>query len=163
MPNGKSGSRRTAAALLLLAAVLVSARSPGATAGEQGEGREAPPFEAVRDPIRAAFARGDADRLRPVLSRRTKTYVSLEETGAPDGYYGADQLILLFRRMFAGLTTVRLSFGDPAEGPRPDGQAALTAQWIHRRDTGGRSETRLAFILALEAGAWRIREIRGLK
>ena len=47
-----------------------------------------------------AFQRADADRLAASLSQRLKTYVACTALGVGDGYYGADQMHLLLRRLF---------------------------------------------------------------
>ena len=83
--------------------------------------------------------------------------------GSESGYYGADQLVVIFSRLFAGRTTVR--FTSLSSDPRPggDGRVDLPALWIYREDDAPKNDLRLVFGLAPESTVWLIREIRVLK
>ena len=121
------------------------------------------------DPLRDAhavlervFQRGEAALLRPLLPRRLKIYLSCGSLGIPEGYYGADQMILLFDRLFGERLTTRFSALDPPQRGADEGQAVIVAHWQFRPREGPSQEVGLSFALALDGG-WTIREIRDLK
>ena len=133
-------------------------------AGQGGEPlHEKRHVDALRMVIEKSFRRCDAGRLRPAFSREVKTYVALPALGVPDGYYGADQMLLLLQRMFEGRSTVRFSINRPRARIRKDGRAVLAAKWVYRDGAVTRAELRISFVLAAEGPHWRIREIRRLK
>jgi hypothetical protein len=111
--------------------------------------------------LEAGFAAADADRIARLLSSRLKTYVACHTLAQEDGYYGADQLRLLLRRLFRGRETTGFKVVTEVTR-RPDGQAVLQAIWSYRDTASLTAQVHLAFTLALESGAWRLREIRDL-
>ena len=109
-----SAAKRSIRSTLLLAAPLVavlllqipciahaqSERLAASSSDSEGKDEGAagdPRLAALHGVIEKAFVRGDAKLLRPAMSRRVKTYVASSALGASDGYYGADQTLLLFR------------------------------------------------------------------
>lgn len=133
--------------------------------GEPGAAGSAPPTEPemrrLQGEIGAGFTQGEADRIARLLSPKMKTYVACRMLAEADGYYGADQLRLLLRRLFRGRVTTGFRVVQPAV-QRPDGQAVMQAIWTFRESGAATADVRLAFTLAREAGAWRLREIRDL-
>jgi len=115
----------------------------------------------LQDEIGIGFTRGEADHIARLLSSKMKTYVACRMLADADGYYGADQLRLLLRRLFRGRTTTGFRLVQAA-AQRPDGQAVMQAIWTFRETGAAAADIRLAFTLAREAGAWRLREIRDL-
>ena len=145
--------------LLLVGGTLAA---PADASGGAGEPREAG-LDEIENLIVASFEKSDADRLATAFSRRVKTYVACAPLADADGYYGADQMRLLLRRMFRGRETVRFRILEPATRRRPDGLAVLTAVWAFRESSAPVSQARLSFALGPEGGSWRVREIRDLK
>jgi len=123
---------------------------------------EAPGARAAATALQAAFTDCDPGPVQPFLSRRLKTYLALGDLGPESGYYGADQAVLMLRRLFARRTTLRFAL---AELPDRPGHApvVLSARWTFRDDGSDRGEAQLAFTLGSEPGGWRIREIRAQK
>jgi hypothetical protein len=151
--------------LLFLGALAARAEAPE---GRPADGERRPPareagLEQIETLIAAGFRNGDADRLAEAFSRRIKTYVACAPLAAADGYYGADQMRLLLRRLFRGRETVSFRILEPAARRRPDGLAVLSALWTYRQRAASPAQVRLSFGLAPEAGAWRVREIRDSK
>ncbi|MFQ5876945.1 MAG: hypothetical protein ACE5JH_04540 [Acidobacteriota bacterium] len=149
----------------LLAIVADGAGAPGTLAGlDPAAGEPADgPGAAIRARIEGAFLRCDADALRPALAGRGKIYVSAALLGAPAGYYGADQLLVLFHRLFEGKTTIRLSaISSAAVSPR-EGRSVYPVEWIYSEDGSPHSQARLAFGLACGRSGCSIREIREMK
>jgi hypothetical protein len=150
----------TTAPMALLLVVLPPAPSFAA-------GKKAPPppspLSKLHERVERAFVRCDASLLRPVLSRRIKTFVASRALAPADGYYGADQLLLLLERLFEGRTTIRFQALAADPKPRQDGRATLPFRWISSGGDQSRREISLALILALEGAHWQIREIRDLK
>src|SRR5207245_3810814 len=91
-----------------------------------------------------------------------KIYVSTGLVGTSDGYFGADQLLLLLRRLFVGRSTIRFTALPAPPGQRAR-EAVLTARWLSRDAGGAEQEMRVSFTLAPEGSRWSIREIRELK
>ena len=147
---------------LLLGLVLGLAAAPALAAPETGERPGVDP-ELLRheSEIMAGFSEADADRVARLLSPRLKTYVACHPLAREDGYYGADQLRLLLRRLFRGRETTGFKVVTQVS-PRQDGQAVLQAIWSYRDAVSPTAQLHLAFTLAREAGAWRLREIRDL-
>lgn len=115
---------------------------------------------AVAAALQTTFAESEASNLRPFLSRRVKTYLALSDVGPPNGYYGADQALLLLRRMFSDRATIRFTLTPPPERP---GTIVLQGRWTFRDDTTPRGELHFAFTVVPDGSAWRIREIRAHK
>jgi len=115
----------------------------------------------LQDEIGIGFTNGEADRIARLLSPKMKSYVACRMLADADGYYGADQLLLLLRRLFRGRATTGFRVVQAA-AQRPDGQAVMQAIWTFRESGAAAADIRLAFTLAREAGAWRLREIRDL-
>ncbi len=137
------------------------ARAPAADRAAGAEAAVDPRLESVHASIESAFLRCDAGALRPVLSRRLKIYLS--GNGFGDGYYGADQVLLLLERLFAGRFTIRFTTLAPPPRPQADGQAILSARWVSRDEDSSESDVRMIFVLAPEAPGWSVREIREVK
>ena len=140
-----------ALALCLLSGPVAADGAPGAE----------PELNRVQQEIAGGFTRGEADRIARLLSPKMKTYVACRVLAEADGYYGADQLRLLLQRLFRGRTTTSFRVVQQAAA-RPDGQAVMQAVWTFRDYGAAAADIRLAFTLALDAGAWRLREIRDL-
>jgi hypothetical protein len=113
--------------------------------------------------IEAAFQRCDVALLRDAFSRRVKTYLSSRALGVRQGYYGADQVLLMLRRGFDGRKTLRFRLGAPDDAVQQNGRRAVRARWLYRDEGASKSEARLSFTLAPEGEDWCIREIRELK
>ena len=146
----------TAAGVALVLCLL----SGGVTAADHAPGAE-PEMSRLQQEIAAGFTGGEADRIARLLSPRMKTYVACRMLAEADGYYGADQLRLLLHRLFRGRTTTSVRVVQPAAA-RHDGQAVMQAVWTFRDYGAAAADIRLAFTLALDGGAWRLREIRDL-
>ena len=136
--------------------VALSLLAPSAPCGRPDPLREA------HAALERAFQRGEAAALGPLLPRHLKVYLSCQSLGVPEGYFGADQAILLFNRVFAERSTVRFTSTDPPQKIADDGRAVIVAHWQFRRREGPSQEIDLSFALALDGG-WTIREIRDLK
>jgi hypothetical protein len=144
--------------ILLASLLLTTLAAPPAGAGELD-----PAFRAVQQQVTDAFVQADASRLSSTLSPKMKTYVACPLLGLGDGYYGADQMRLLFRRLFRDRETVRFRILQPTKGTGPDGSAVVMAAWSYREGGAPPAEARLTFTLAREGEAWRVREIRELR
>jgi hypothetical protein len=140
-------------------AALVLCLLSGPAAAADGTPGTDPEMNRVQQEIAGGFARGEADRIARLLSPKMKTYVACRMLAEADGYYGADQLRLLLQRLFRGRTTTSFRVVQPAAS-RNDGQAVMQAVWTFRDYGAAAADIRLAFTLALDAGAWRLREIR---
>ncbi len=151
-------------ALLLLSVPLQTPASSWrdhAAPGSQAE-KEAR-LEKVVGSIDRAFVRCDAGSLEQALPRRVKVYVSARSFGIEEAYYGADQTVLLFRRLCDGRTTLRFVPAGPPARTQADGEASLTALWISRDETGTEADLRIVFALGPDGSGIAIREIRELK
>ena len=147
-------------ALLFVAAAAESthARTSPSEDPEQDEG-----LSRLHAAIEAAFQRCDVAPLRSAFSRRVKTLLSSRALGVRQGYYGADQALLILGRGFEGLRTLRFRLAEPDDAARQDGRLAVRARWVYREESASKSEVRLSFTFAPEGGDWCIREIRELK
>lgn len=146
----------------VLALLLLALSAPARAAVEpEGQPTVDPGILRHQSEITAGFTTADADRVARLLSPRLKTYVACRLLAEADGYYGADQLRLLLRRLFRGRETTGFKV-ETAPGPRPEGQAVLQAIWTFRDATSPTGQLHLAFTLAREAHTWRLREIRDL-
>ncbi len=148
-----------------LVAALVALVALGAPLGAAAEPEERPPVdpELYRQQVEitSGFTGADADRVAHLLSPRLKTYVACHALAPEDGYYGADQLRLLLRRLFHGRETTGFKVVSPVNR-RPDGQAVIQAIWSYRDAASPTEQVHLAFTLAREGDDWRLREIRDL-
>ena len=168
MTRAKQVLRRAllgAVPVVVLTLLHTAAQPPPGEAGERAGTPRDPRdsrLQGIHDTIERTFLRCDARELRPALSRRVKIYVSTGLLGTGDGYFGADQLLLLLRRLFAGRSTVRFT-ALPAPPRQRAGQTILTARWLSRDVGGAEQEMRVSFTLAPEGPGWSIREIRELK
>ena len=162
-PTRLSGRWLVLAALpALLAGAHPSLAAPQSTAVVPEERSLVDPeLQRQQAEIVAAFGAADADRVAELLSPRLKTYVACPAVAREDGYYGADQLRLLLRRLFRGRESAGFRIVTPVS-KRQDGQAVLQAIWSYRESGATGAQMHLAFTLAREAGAWRLREIRDL-
>lgn len=163
MPSTFPTSKRISATALppLVATLLLVLSVTTAPAADEKSPRS--PLAELHGRVERAFVRCDAVPLRTVLSRKVKTFVATRALTLSDGYYGADQLLLLFERLFEGRTTIRFTALSADPKPRRDGRASLPIRWISSGRGQSRNELSLSFILALEGTDWKIREIRDLK
>ncbi len=145
---------------------LVCAATPAASSHTRPAGKESvvpAPLIQLHALIERSFQRCESGLLKPAFSRRVKTYVASSALARSEGYYGADQLVLLFKRLFEARTTIRFAPFTDAPEIRKDGRAILSARWISRGSGSSRHEMRFTFVMARERDGWRIREIRDLK
>jgi hypothetical protein len=155
---------RLLAGIVILSAMTFLSPILAAPPSADLEGRVTEPgLQIVQAELSDSFASGDPERLAGTLPQRVKTYISCRAIDVGDGYYGTDQMRLLFRRMFRLRQTVRFVISEPALTPRPDGRAVSIADWRYREEGGAPRESRIAFTLAREGPDWRVREIRDLK
>jgi hypothetical protein len=117
-------------------------------------------LRALQAAVETAFGRCDVRPLRHAFSRRLKVHMTAEGLGIEGGYYGADQALLILKRVFAGRSTVRFSLD--AVRPRSGGaaQAVARARWTFRAAGAPAAEVRLAFTFMPEGSGWYLREIR---
>jgi hypothetical protein len=113
--------------------------------------------------IERTFQRCDASLLKTAFSPRVKTFLSARALGVRQGYYGADQALLILRRGFEGRTTLRFKLGAPDDAAQQAGRRVIPARWLYRDEGASISERRLSFTLAPEGAAWFIPEIREMK
>ena len=154
------------AAVLLLCALLCVPAAAEASRGGAPSFAETERDERLRrlhGAIEAAFLGCHATPLGAAFSKRLKTFLSSRALGVRQGYYGADQALLILRRGFDGRTTLRFKLGALDEGAQQNGRRIVRARWLYREEDGSKSEARLSFTLATEGGDWCIREIRELK
>ncbi|OLE67166.1 MAG: hypothetical protein AUG09_03845 [Acidobacteria bacterium 13_1_20CM_2_68_7] len=134
--------------------------APASTAAEPAHDDYLPGLHAA---IESAFARCDPSPLKTAFSPRVKTYLASPVFEIPAGYYGADQVLLMLRRWFAGRTTMRFRLDPLESAARADGRHIVAARWQYREEGSSRSNVRLQFTLAPEGPVWYIREIREQK
>src|SRR5690349_8243817 len=91
-------SRLPAGLVILIAMALPPPLLAAAGADQEGQAAE-PGLQSVQAEIKDSFSAGDPERLAGTLPQRVKTYVSCRPIDVGDGYYGADQMRLFFRRM----------------------------------------------------------------
>src|SRR2546422_8699623 len=154
------------AAVLLLCAVLCVPAAAEASRGGAPSFAETERDERLRrlhGAIEAAFLGCHATPLGAAFSKRLKTFLSSRALGVRQGYYGADQALLILRRGFEGLRTLRFRLAEPDDAARQDGRLAVRARWVYREEGASKTEVRLSFTFAPEGGDWCIREIRELK
>jgi hypothetical protein len=113
--------------------------------------------------IESAFTRCDHTLLKSAFSNRVKTFLSSKALAVRQGYYGADQAVLILRRGFEGRTTLRFILSALDESSQQNERTALRARWLYREEGASKSEARLTFTLVPEGGTWCIREIREMK
>ncbi|HUD70641.1 MAG TPA: hypothetical protein VMQ62_01660 [Dongiaceae bacterium] len=147
--------------LAALVALLALGASTGAAVEPEGPLPVDPELYRQQVEITAGFTGADADRVARLLSPRLKTYVACHALAPEDGYYGADQLRLLLRRLFRGRETTGFKLVSTVTR-RPDGQAVLQAIWSYRDAASATAQFHLAFTLAHQGNGWRLREIRDL-
>ena len=117
-------------------------------------------IERLSSAIEGAFRRCDSSLLKGCFSPRVKTFLSSRSLGVRQGYYGADQVLLILQRGFAGRSTLRFRLDQPDEPAPQLGRRVLPSLWRFKDEGTPKSEARLSFTLAPEGGAWFIREIR---
>ena len=112
--------------------------------------------------IEAAFRAGDAEALRPALPAEAKVRVDLP--GITDGprSYGAGQVEVVLRQVFAARPDHELTFrAKDVKVPSP-GTAFARARWARKGAAGEPASTDfLTFTLREAQGGWRIHEILG--
>jgi hypothetical protein len=143
--------------------VVLALALPPPVAG--GDGDEGTPerLRALQAAVETAFSRCDARPLRGAFSRRLKVYMAADGLGIEGGYYGADQALLILKRMFAGRSTVRFTLDTVRPPPGATAQAVARARWGFREAGAPASEVRLAFTFMPEGSGWYLREIRELR
>ena len=149
-----------ACALLILPGAASTSRVGASSAAEPERNDRLRQLHAA---IETAFQRCDAALLKAAFSPRVKTFLSSRALGVRQGYYGADQVLLILRRGFEGRTTLRFSLDAPDDSTPQAGRSVILSLWRYRDEGAPKSETRLSFTLAPEGGAWYIREIREMK
>jgi hypothetical protein len=155
-----STARGTVALLgcvLLLSGGLTGA-APAASPSSGAQGQNAR-IEHLHDAIEAAFQRCDSSLLKGSFSPRVKTLLSSRALGIRQGYYGADQVLVILQRGFEGRITLRFRLDRPG-GAEEDRRRVLPALWRYRDAGASRTEAHLSFTLAPEGTGWFIREIR---
>jgi hypothetical protein len=136
-----------------------------AAAGNGDEGdraRPRDPLTSAQAAIEEAFGRSDPQPLRPLLSRRLKVDLAADSLGIDAGYYGADQALLILRRVFAGRATMRFAL-EPLRAAAADDERTTRARWVFRHRGVPGAEVRLSFTLMTDGDAWFVREIRELR
>src|SRR5262245_59904909 len=113
--------------------------------------------------IELAFTRCDHTLLQSAFSKRVKTFLSSKSLAVRQGYYGADQAVLILRRGFESRTTLRFILSALDESSAPNERTALRARRLYCEEGASKSEARLTFTLVPEGGTWCIREIREMK
>jgi hypothetical protein len=154
-----------AAVLLTCALLFTPARAEAAV------GRSSPPRDPDREgrldrlhaSIETAFQRCDSAILKSAFSPRVKTLLASRALGVRQGYYGADQVLLILWRSFEGRTTLRFKLDVPDGATQSDPRRVVSARWFYRDEGAAKSVTRLSFTLVLEGGVWYVREIREQK
>jgi hypothetical protein len=156
--------RRLLSLLFAGAAPILAAVAPAFADEPDGAGRPADAgLAGLHAAIETAFSRCDAAALRSAFPRRLKSWVGAPTLGIEEGYYGADQAILILRRAFATRTTLRFAFETPRPAPAAATPATAPARWSFRQEGIGRMEIRLLFTVARDGATWTIREIREVK
>lgn len=163
MPSMPLISTPVAPMAMRLVAVMVGIALPMTSTLAADESPTPMPLAKLHARVERAFSRCDAAQLRPVLSRKIKTLVATRALAPSDGYYGADQLLILFERLFDGRTTIGFKALTSDPKTRRDGRASLPVRWISSDKAESRSALSLILILAKEGTDWQIREIRDLK
>jgi hypothetical protein len=155
------------AAAFLLCTLLAAGPAPDITASPGNSAEENtdhdPRLKQLRDTIETAFRHCDAAPLGNAFSRGVKSYLSSRALGVRQGYYGADQVLMILRRSFKGRSTVRFKLGDQDELVPQGGRRLVTARWLYRDESGPKLDARLSFTLRREGAVWHIREIREMK
>lgn len=152
---------RTPALIRVVALLVMTHTVPGTIAGGTDgadRSRSADRLRALHGILESAFSRCDARPLGEVFSRRLKVYLAADTLDIDAGYYGAEQALLILRRVFAGRTTVRFSLDAGQTGD--DGQTVARARWTYRLREAPNAEVRLSFTLMPEGDGWLVREIR---
>jgi hypothetical protein len=128
------------------------------------DGAQAPDrVRSVTTSIETAFTKSNARSLRDALPRRGKIRIAFRTLAIDEGYYGREQVVVLFQRLFDARETLDISFQPPDPHRRRDRQIVLTALWRYRTRANPSSQIRLEFTLApLDSDLW-VREIRELK
>lgn len=161
-----TASRRSLALLRALSVgllLIVPSPEPAAAAGGADDRpRASERLLALQAAIEEAFGRCDAGPLRPAFSRRLKVYLAADSLGIDGGYYGADQALLILRRVFAGRTTERFTL-DTARPDAAGDETTTRARWSFLHGGVPGAEVRLAFTLMAEGKGWSVREIREIR
>jgi hypothetical protein len=107
--------------------------------------------------IESAFRDGDAAALRSSFCGG-KLRVDLPQVAGPPASYGAGQLQVIFRQLFAATRTREFVFPTSDVTLRSSDTAFARGRWVRRG--GGTEQTDvLTFTLREEDGDWRIHEI----
>src|SRR5258705_5439168 len=104
--------------------------------------------------IEAAFGRCDHTLLKSAFSKRVKTFLSSKALAIKQGYYGADQALLILRLWFEGGTTLRFKLSALEDANQQNERTALRARWLYREEGASKSEAQLSLSLVPEDGTW---------
>jgi hypothetical protein len=154
------------AAVLLACALLfvpILAGAPRGGPSSPGEPERDGRLGRLHAAIETAFQRCDSRFLKAAFSPRVKTLLASRALGVKQGYYGADQAMLILGRSFQGRTTLRFKLEAPDDATRETARRVVAARWLYRDEGASKSVTRLSFTVVSEGGVWYIREIRELK
>lgn len=110
--------------------------------------------------IEGAFRHGDAGRLAGVLPRDSKIMVGLDSFSRPKAYYGPDQVILIFRKIFRNVRILRFELEYDDLDPSRSELVYVPATWSVRWESSGIKDLRLQFTIRREAGAYYVRGIK---
>ena len=127
--------------------------------------REAKPPEQVDQALRqieVAFRTAESRRLGPVLPRDSKVLVALDSFSQPEGYYAADQVILLFQEIFEAARVIHFHLDRKRLGSADAVVLYVPARWAVRTEESGIREARLQFTIRREDDAYYIRSIKEL-
>ncbi len=153
-PGRKAPPARMALASLVCVLTLAAFPAPGRRAAAAAR------TPTDQDAIEQAFQRCDVGSLKGAFSPRVKPLLDSHALGVRQGYYGADQTVLMLKRAFGGRSTVRFRITAPDAGPTDRTRRILSARWLYRDEGAPKTDARLAFTLAREGSGWYIREIR---
>ncbi|MFQ5767842.1 MAG: hypothetical protein ACE5ID_07660 [Acidobacteriota bacterium] len=138
------------ASLVLLMSVLPAAAAPA----RQGPVR----LDGAVQTIQSAFRRGEASRLRSLLPREGRIYLSVPSLTSGRGYFSAGQCESILAEAFRRHPPQDFRTDPPQQ--EEDGRATLQG---HMKVTGRRGKTVsliLHFLLSQEDEVWYLREIR---
>jgi hypothetical protein len=130
-------------------------------AGDADSARRVDPglLQALKQ-IESAFRNGDAGRLAGVLPPNSKTMVGLDSFSRPKAYYGPDQVILIFRKIFRNVRILHFELEYDDLDPARSEVVYVPANWSVRRESSGIKDLRLQFTIRREAGAYYVRGIK---
>jgi hypothetical protein len=114
-----------------------------------------PDLEAVGETLATATGGGDVAALRTLLPTRSKVFLDLKTPRPVRGYFGANQVVTVFRGILAAHELVEL---DP---PGADGERrSATIRGRLRPREGQDRLLALSFVLRKGKAGWTLREVR---